>query len=111
MIKKGLSIGASGALIASLCCIPPLIIVLFGLGSVSFALSFTKYKYFFVTLSIIFIILAIFLNIRKKGKTCAIDPKEIKRKKFFIIITIITMVTFYIIMQYFILPFLGRLIY
>lgn len=111
MIKKSLGIGAGGALIASLCCVTPLIIVLFGLGSISFALGFTKYRSIFLISGFLFIGLAVFLNVKKKGKTCSIDPDAIKKKKKFIVLVAIAMIVFYVVIQYIILPYLGRVIY
>src|SRR3989338_444414 len=109
--NKALGVGAIGALIASLCCITPLVIVLFGLGSISFALSFTKYKLFFIVLGSLFVALSIFLNIKKPGTTCSIDPEKIRTKKYFIIITLIVMVILYLIIQNYILPVLGKIVY
>lgn len=109
--NKALGIGITGALIASLCCITPLVIVFFGLGSISFALSFTKYKLFFIILGSLFIGLAVFLKIKKPGATCSINPEEIRKKKYFIIVAVITMVILYFVIQNYILPILGKIVY
>jgi len=110
-IKKGLSFGAGGAFIASLCCITPLAIFFFGFGTLSFALSFTKYRPFFLGAGLLFILLAIFFRLKKKGAICSIDPKEIKRKKYFIATVIVVMLLLYIFIQYSFLPFLGKIVY
>jgi len=108
-IKRSFLFGASGALIASLCCITPMFIFLFGLGSLSFALSLTKYKPFFLAAGALFVLLAILYN--NKHKTCSIDQAEIRKKKLFIIITIVVMILFYLLIQYLILPYLGKIVY
>ena len=110
-IKKGIGFGAAGAAIASLCCITPLAIVFFGFGSLSFALSFSKYKPFFLFAGALFVLLAIFINVKKKGSACSIDPNAIKRKKYFIAAIMTVMVGIYLLMQYVILPYLGQIVY
>ncbi|MBI2129060.1 hypothetical protein HYU07_02370 [Candidatus Woesearchaeota archaeon] len=110
-IKKGMGFGAAGAAIASLCCITPLVIVFFGLGSLSFALSFSKYKPFFLIAGALFVLFAILINVRKEGSACSIDPNAIKRKKYFIATIIVIMAVIYLLMQYFILPLLGKIVY
>lgn len=108
---KGFKLGIIGALVASLCCITPMVIFLSGLGTLAFALSFTKYKLFFTFLGIIFIGAAIMFNVRKKGSTCSIDKNEIRKKKLFITATVITMMVLYSLIQYLLLPYLGKMVY
>ena len=108
-MNKSVKIGVWGGLIASLCCVTPLVIVLFGLGSLSFALGFTKYKSIFTILGVLFVGIAITMNFRKK--TCSADPNEMKRRKVFVLVIVLTMASLYFLVQYLILPFLGRIIY
>ena len=96
--KKPLFIGLIGGFIASLCCITPLVIVFFGLASVSTAMIFSKYGYIFFTLAIIFIIIALLLYYKKRNKTCSLEDK--KKNKYYVIATIIIMVIIYIILKY-----------
>ncbi len=110
-IKKGFSFGAGGAFIASLCCITPMAIFFFGFGTLSFALSFIKYKPFFLVAGLLFVLLAIFFRLKKKGAICSIDPNEIKRKKYFIATVVVVMILLYIFIQYAILPYLGKSVY
>ena len=53
--NKSVKVGVIAGLLASLCCIGPIIIIFFGLGSFSFALSLSQYKPYFLILSIIFL--------------------------------------------------------
>lgn len=81
--KKAVGIGFKAGLIASLCCIIPLILIIFGLTSASVALKFVQYKPYFISLSVIFLVLSIFVFFRKKEEACCL-PEEKFSKKWFI---------------------------
>ena len=106
-IKKGVKDGALSGILASLCCVGPLIIVLFGLGSVSFALSFSQYKPYFLGLGLLFMIGAVGFHLKKKNKTCDINcfsVKGLKREKNFILSIVISMVIIYVLALYVLVP-------
>ncbi len=107
--KKPLLIGLIGGFIALLCCITPLVIVLFGLGSVSIALGFSRYGYVFFTLGIIFISAALWIYYKKRNKTCS--PEDKKKQKYYIIATVIIMVLIYVIVKYWLLNLIAPYIY
>jgi copper chaperone CopZ len=111
---KSFKVGIIAGLIASLCCISPIIIVLFGLGTVSFALSFTQYKIYFLLAAFIFTLLATILYLRQRSKACNINcfSKEgIKREKNFLITVAAIMVAVYFSMTYIISPQISSFLY
>ena len=63
---KGGLVGLVGGLIASLCCITPVVLIFLGLGSVSFAFSFIAFKPYFLIASILFLIITFFIYIKRK---------------------------------------------
>ena len=68
---------------ASMCCLSPVIIVLLGLGTVSFGTSladtlYGEYKWAFRAAGLLLLIIALVLHFRKKG-VCTLD--QAKRKK------------------------------
>ena len=113
-IKEGVKDGAISGILASLCCIGPLVVVLFGLGSISFALSISQYRPYFLGLGFLFMIGAIFLHLNKKSKTCGMNClsiEGIKKEKIFLISTILSMVVIYILAIYVLVPAISPTIY
>ncbi len=64
--RKGGLIGVLSGLIASLCCITPLVLIFLGLGSVSFAFSFIRLKPYFLIVSLLLLGVSFFFYIRKQ---------------------------------------------
>jgi mercuric ion transport protein len=110
--KRGITIGIISALIASLCCVGPIIILLLGLSTVSFALSLSKYKLYFLLGGIAFATLAIAIYLRQRSKACSCSYKEsIKREKKFLITTLAIIVSIYFLVTYVISPKAFSLLY
>ncbi len=113
-IKEGIGKGILSGFFSSLCCVGPLIIVLLGLGSVSFALSISQYKPYFLGIGFLFMIGVIFLHLNKKNKTCKTNCftlKGLKKERNFIISVILSMVLFYFIALYILMPLISPIIY
>lgn len=113
-IKKGVNRGLLSGFLASLCCLGPLIIVFFSLGSVSFALSLGKYKFVFLSLGFLFMVISILLYFNKKNKTCDVScfSKEgIKREKYFILGVVSTFIIIYFLIVYVIVPMIAPIVY
>ncbi|MBR9675436.1 hypothetical protein GOV05_00315 [Candidatus Woesearchaeota archaeon] len=106
--KKLLVAGGFAGAIASLCCLGPVILVLFGLGSVSTALTIGKYSWLFTTLALIFFGIAIFLYLTKR-KCC--NVKGLKQNWKLIVISFIVLVVFFILLKYWLAPLLARVVY
>ena len=113
-IKDLLKISSLPVVLASLCCLSPVILVLLGISSVSFASSLShtlygEYKWIFRSIGFIAFLgsLAYYLN-RKKG-VCTID--DVKRRRNEIInyfaLTLIAGVLGYIIFLYVIVHYIG----
>jgi hypothetical protein len=77
-IDKGiLGIGAGAGTIAILCCVSPIVLVLFGLSSVTAAIAlgnnlFNNYKFYFIGASLLFLIIAIYYYLKKKNQ-CSVS--------------------------------------
>ncbi|MBI2012102.1 hypothetical protein HYS91_05010 [Candidatus Daviesbacteria bacterium] len=100
--------------IASLCCLTPVVLVLFGLSTVSFAAYLSgildgKYRFAFILAGIIFLFLSLIIYFRKRG-ICTID-QAIKRRNEVInktlLILIITAIGYYLFFDLF-LGLLGK---
>ena len=110
MIKlDSLKSGISAGFLGSLCCTLPVLLVAFGIGSIGFALGFAKYRPFFIILGVIFIIFALYRQIKKKHGVCNVTT--IKQNLSMIIIAIITAVIVWTLLIYVIAPLLARFVY
>ena len=113
-IKKGAFTGFWGGLVASLCCVGPFIIILLGLGSVSFALSISQYRPYFLALGLLFMVSAIGLHLRKKSKTCGVNcfsTEGLKREKYFIVSVVLSMGVIYVLALYVLVPAVSPVVY
>jgi hypothetical protein len=77
-------IGGSAA-IASLCCLTPLVLVMFGLSSVAFAASladtlYGTYKWAFRGVGLLLLIITIVIYFRKQG-VCTLDQAKRRRNE------------------------------
>jgi len=102
-VKSGVVAGFLG----SLCCTGPLLLITLGLGSAGLAAGVAKFRPFFITLAIVFIVFALYRQIKKKHGTCSVHAirKELKT----ILIAIITAVVIWALLLYVIVPFIARL--
>jgi len=80
-----------------------------GIGSIGFALSFTKYRPFFVILGVVLITFSIYRHIKKEHGVC--NRKTVKENISFIITAIITAVVIWTLLIYVIAPLLARFVY
>ena len=102
------------AFIGGLCCFTPVILVLFGLSSVTFAASLSnllyfKYKWAFRGVALLLLGIALWWYFYKREKVCTIDELKKKRRKIinFILLTLIVAVLSYIIWLYVIVEIIG----
>lgn len=73
-------------IVASLCCLTPVIIVLFGLGSVSLAASladtlYGDYKWVFRGIGLVLLALSIIWYLRREKGICTIDEAKKRRNE------------------------------
>ncbi|MEX0933832.1 MAG: mercuric transporter MerT family protein [Candidatus Paceibacterota bacterium] len=74
------------AVVASLCCLTPLILVLLGLSTVSFASSladtlYGEYKWAFRGVGLILLLIAVFFYFRRTKGICTIDEAKKRRRE------------------------------
>ena len=82
--KELFKIGTIPVIVASLCCLSPVILVLLGLSSVSFAASladtfYGEYKWWFRAAGLLMLVLSLFYYFRRQKGICTID--DVKRRK------------------------------
>lgn len=100
--------------VASLCCLYPVILVLFGLSTISFASSLSnilygQYKWLFRLAGLILLVISIIIYLRKKEKICTLNEIKKQRNKVINIITISVSAAIigYIIWLYVIVEIIG----
>lgn len=106
--KKLVVAGGLAGVLGALCCIGPVVIVLFGLGSVSTALAVGKYTWLFTTIALLFFGGATFLYLKKK-KCCSANG--IKQNWKPIAISFVLLAVLLILLKYWIAPLLARIAY
>lgn len=107
--KKSIKTGIWAGFLGSLCCTTPLLIIALGIGSIGFALSFVKYRPFFMILGIVFISFALYRQLKKEHGVCNIGT--IKNNLSMIITAIIVAIIMWALVIYVIAPFLWNIIY
>jgi amino acid transporter len=105
------------AFIGGLCCFTPVVLVLFGLSTVSFAASLadTLYggnKWLFRSAALIFLALSLFWYFYKYEKVCTLDEVKKKRKRIInlTLIVLIAGILTYILWLYVIVEIIGILL-
>lgn len=115
MNKQALKSGFLPGLIATLCCLGPLILIMLGAISASTALSFTMYNRYFIVLSIIILAATLWFYIRKKRQIictgCTTKQQERWKIFYFVIASAAVATLTYVFMFYLVLPRLGPIIY
>ena len=98
---------------ASLCCLSPIIIVLLGLGTVSFGTSladtlYGDYKWWFRAFGIVLLIASVVLYYRKKG-VCTLDQAKKKRNEIIntVLISLLLGIAGYVFFLYVIVHYIG----
>lgn len=114
--KDILKITGIPVLFASLCCLTPLILVLFGLSTVAFATSladnlYGNYKWVFRLIGLVLLGISLFIYFRTKG-ICTINQAKKQRKKIIntILIAIIIAILGYVIWLYVVVEIAGKLL-
>ena len=113
--KETIGVGITGAVIASLCCIGPLVLVALGLAAVSTALSIGTGSPYFLAIGLIFFAVSLFLIIKYRRKIickgCTTIKQERKRIITTILIAFIFFAALYILLVYIIVPWLAPIVY
>jgi ABC-type Na+ efflux pump permease subunit len=113
-IKELFKLTGLPVLFASLCCLSPLILVMLGLSTVSFASSladtlYGDYKWIFRAVGLVFLIITLFLYFRRKKGICTINEARKHRQE--IINTALLVLIFgilgYIFFLYVVVHYIG----
>lgn len=101
-------------LIAGMCCFAPVILVLFGLSTISFAASladtlYGDYKWVFRGMGLLFLFGSLAWYLYTKEKVCSLDAFKRKRRKIINIILLSTSIAIivYILWLYVIVEIIG----
>lgn len=104
-------------LIASLCCLSPVILVLFGLSTAAFAGSlantlYGSYKWLFRIAGLLFLTASIILYLRKQRGICTLDDVKKRRNEIINIVLVAVSVAIigYVIWLYVIVEYIGKLL-
>jgi hypothetical protein len=104
-------------LIGGLCCFTPVVLVLLGLSTVSFAASLSdtlyhSYKWAFRGAALGFLLIAFLWYIHKKENVCSFDDLKRKKNKIlnFLMLILISAVLGYILWLYVIVELIGMLL-
>lgn len=106
--KKAIGLGLKAGIVGSLCCIIPLILIIFGLASVSVVLKFVSYKPYFIALSIIFLVGSLWYFFKKK-KCCSLEDKS--SRKWFVGTAIGIHLLTFLILLYVLMPTISPFLY
>ncbi len=104
----------ASAFIGGLCCFTPLVLVLLGVSTVSYAASLSdilygSYRWAFRSIALFFLLAAIAWYFYKKEKVCTLDELKRRRKSIinFVLLAVIIATVLYIIWLYVIVEVVG----
>ena len=116
-LKDIFKISSIPVIIASLCCLSPIILVLLGIGTVSFASSladtlYGEYKWIFRGIGLLALIVSVFFYLRRTKGICTADEAKRRRNEIIntVAISIIAGVLGYLFFLYVILHYAGVLL-
>ncbi len=112
--KEILKISSIPVALASLCCLSPVILVLLGVSSVSFASSladtlYGEYKWAFRVVGLLALIGSLAYYLRRKKGVCTIDDVKRRRNEIlnYIALTVIAGIVGYLFFLYVIVHYVG----
>ena len=112
-IKEIISITGLPVVVASLCCLSPIILVVVGVSTVSFAASLTDilygdYKWAFRIVGLILLTLSYVLYLRRSG-VCTLDDVKRRRQELInkFIIALIAAIVGYVFFLYVVVHYIG----
>ncbi len=113
-IKELLKISSLPVLIASLCCLSPVILVLLGISTVSFASSladtlYGEYKWAFRAVGLIALLGSLAFYLRRKVGICTLDDVVRRRNEVinYVALTIVSGVLGYLFFLYVVVHYVG----
>lgn len=116
--KEILKITGIPVVLASLCCLSPILLVVFGIGTVGFASSladtlYGEYKWVFRIVGLIAMAGSLFWYFRRSKNICTLDAVKRRRNEILntVAITLIVGVLGYIFFLYVVVHFIGVWLY
>jgi hypothetical protein len=113
-IKELLKITGLPVVIASLCCLSPVVLVLLGISTVSFASSladtfYSEYKWAFRFVGLCALLFSLFYYLRRNKGICTIDDIKRRRNEVinYIALTVIAGVLGYLFFLYVVVHYIG----
>lgn len=114
MIKDILKISSLPVVIASLCCLTPVVIILAGLGTVTFASTladtlYGEYKWIFRAVGLTALLASLIVYLRHQKGICTIDEAAKRRNEIInlVAITLTAGVVGYIFFLYVVVHYIG----
>jgi len=112
--KSALKLSSIPVVIASLCCLSPLILVLIGVSTVSFASSladtfYGDYKWWFRAAGLVALLGAVYVYLTRTKGICTIDEARRRRNEIinYLALTLIIGVLGYLFFLYVVVHYLG----
>jgi len=114
-IKDVLKISSIPVVLASMCCLAPIILVLLGVTTVSFAASLTdvlywEYKWWFRAVGLLALLGALYFYLTRQKGICTIDEAKRRRNEIinYIALTLIAGVLGYLFFLYVVVHYIGK---
>ncbi len=112
-VKELFKVASLPVILASLCCLSPLILVMLGLSTVGFAASladsfYGEYKWYFRLVGLLALAGAYFVYLRKQG-VCTLDQARRERNKIInqFLLLVITGIVGYLFFLYVVVHYVG----
>lgn len=113
-LKEIWKISGIPVLLASLCCLSPIILVLLGVSTVTFASSFTnilygEYKWYFRLVGLLALALSLMFYFRRVKGICTIDEAKKRRNEIIntVALSVIAGVVGYVFFLYVVVHYVG----
>ncbi|MEK9131419.1 MAG: hypothetical protein AAB447_00740 [Patescibacteria group bacterium] len=113
-IKDIFKISSLPVVVASLCCLSPIILVLFGVGTVGFASSladtlYGDYKWYFRIAGLLALVVSLVLYFRRSKGICTIDEAKRRRNEIINIValSVVAGVIGYVFFLYVVVHYIG----
>src|SRR3989344_7660253 len=116
-LKDTFKIISVPVVIASLCCLSPVILVLFGLSTAAFAGSladtlYGEYKWFFRAAGLVLLAGSLILYLRRQKGICTLDEAKKRRNEILnlVLASVSAAIIGYIIWLYIVVEYVGKLL-
>lgn len=114
-LKEIFKITGIPVLVASLCCLAPIIVVIFGLGTLTFAASlantfYGRFRWAFRAAGLVLLGLSIFFYLRRERGICTIDEAKKRRNEIVntVIFALAAGIVGYIVWLYVVVEYFGK---